>query len=653
METFSLKLKLVVIFNGAKLTLVKRLKNRQLLWVDELGEPAKMTEAEFYKLYDTRALFVDEEQPYLGVIPIVRNAAPDITCFPEKHSAAAYRRRSYLTRLIDCISHKLPPNNDLKGLIQKTAIEMGDPITPPSVSTVRRWILLFRTGSVVKLVPRHRDKGRSRIIIGELEEVVSDLVDTDYLTLERPLLSTVYAELKARIDNINAGRLPSQRLVVPSEMTFRRYVDSLDPCEVDKGRLGKHAANQLHRTAIGKLVVRKILDRWEIDHTPLDILVVDEETGKHIGRPFLTIVLDRHSRMVMAYLIHFSAPNTESVLRVIERAIRPKADWLSRFSAVLNEWRAHGLPSRIVPDNAAEFHAGDLVSAFNELGIEIMYPASRAPQKKGAVERFFRTLNDGLIHRLPGTTFSNTRERGNYLAEALACITLVELESKLVKWIVDVYHQRPHRGLPSQLSPAQAWLAGEAERHICLPTDLDALESVLAKRKDSPVHHYGVEVGTHIYHSPELAELKMKLAEGEKIQVRYRDELGHVWVHDRFRNLFILVPAKDKRLIGMSRETFDLARAQLRQSGKSSPTFDAIHQAYRAIMADVADLKRSQKARKRREAAKVKLDRSGVQKAPLPVGMPDSVDFLDAEVVLESISAYPVVSRAPYMRGKK
>jgi putative transposase len=322
----------------------------------------------------------------------------------------------------------------------------------------------------------------------------------------------VYAELKARIDNINAGRLPSQRLVVPSEMTFRRYVDSLDPYEVDKGRLGKHAANQLHRTAIGKLIVRKILDRWEIDHTPLDILVVDDETGKHIGRPFLTIVLDRHSRMVMSYLIHFSAPNTESVLRVIERAIRPKADWLSRFSAVLNEWRAHGLPSRIVPDNAAEFHAGDLVSAFNELGIEIMYPASRAPQKKGAVERFFRTLNDGLIHRLPGTTFSNTRERGNYPAEALSCITLVELETKLVKWIVDVYHQRPHRGLPSQLSPAQAWLAGEAERHICLPTDLDALESVLAKRKDSPVHHYGVEVGTHVYHSPELAELKMKLA---------------------------------------------------------------------------------------------------------------------------------------------
>jgi putative transposase len=651
METFSLKLKLMVTLNGTKLKLVNRLKERQLLWIDELGEPFKMMETQFYRLYESRALVVDEDQPYLGVIPTVRNAPPDITCFPEKHSAEALRRRSYLTRVIDCVSQTLPGNNELRELIQQVAKEIDDPRTPPSVSTVRRWFLLFRTGSVVKLVPHHTGKGRARVIVGELEDVVLDLLETDYLRLERPLLSTVYAELKARLEVINAGRLPTQRLALPSEMSFRRYVDSLDPYEVDKGRLGKHAANQLHRTAIGKLVVGKILDRWEIDHTPLDILVVDPETGKHIGRPFLTIVLDRHSRMVMSSLIHFAAPNTESVLRAIERAIRPKAGFLSRFPTVLSEWRAHGLPARIVPDNAAEFHAGDLVSAFNELGIEIMYPASRAPQKKGAVERFFRTLNEGLIHRLPGTTFSNTRERGDYPAEELACLTLVELEAKLVKWIVDVYHQRTHRSLPSQMSPAQAWLAGESQRHICLPTDLDALESVLARRKESPVHHYGVEVGTHVYHSPELAELKMKLAEGEKIQVRYRDELGHVWVHDRFRNVFILVPAKDKRLVGMSRETFDLARAQLRQSGKSSPTFEVIHQAYRDIMADVEDLKRSQKLRKRREAAKVKLDRGGAQQTPAQSDPKSAMDFLDAEIQ-ESIPGYSVVSRAPRMRGK-
>ncbi|MNJ58527.1 hypothetical protein D3C77_541610 [compost metagenome] len=143
----------------------------------------------------------------------------------------------------------------------------------------------------------------------------------------------------------------------------------------------------------------------------------------------------------------------------------------------------------------------------------------------------------------------------------------------------------------------------------------------------------------------------MKLAEGEKIQVRYRDELGHVWVHDRFRNVFILVPAKDKRLVGMSRETFDLARAQLRQSGKSSPTFEVIHQAYRDIMADVEDLKRSQKLRKRREAAKVKLDRGGAQQTQVQSDPKSAMDFLDAEIQ-ESIPGYSVVSRAPRMGGK-
>lgn len=650
METFSLKVGLVVTLHGAKLRLRKSLGNGMLLWTNELDEPSKMKESDFYSMYDSRELFIDDEQPHLGMLPTVRNAPPDITCFPENHAAVAFRRRSYLVRLIDSVGLMLPSNRYLSDLIQEVAKDIGDPLTPPSVSTVRRWFNLFQTGSIVKLVPHHSDKGRSRIIQGELEDLVSDVIETDYLTLERPLVSPAYEKLRSQIEKVNEGRLPSLRLVIPSEMTFRRYIDSMDPYELDKGRLGKHAANQIHRTAIGKLVVEKILDRWEIDHTPLDILVVDAKTGKHIGRPFLTIVLDRHSRMIMAYLIHFAAPNTESVLRAIERAIRPKATWLARFPSVLSEWRAHGLPSRIVPDNAAEFHADDLINAFNELGIEIMYPASRAPQKKGAVERFFRTLNDGLIHRLPGTTFSNTRERGDYPSEALACLTLEDLETELVKWIVDVYHQRTHRGLPAQMTPAQAWLAGEAHRHICLPTDLDALESVLARRKRSPVHHYGVEVGTHVYHSAELAELKMKLDDGEKVEVRYRDELGHVWIHDRFRNVFILVAAKDKRLIGLSRETYDLAREKLRHAGKRSPSFEAVHQAYQDIMNDVADLKRSQKTRERREAAKVKLDRSGVQQPSVQLNSEKPADFVDGDIETDAIPGYSVVSRVPQMR---
>jgi len=47
------------------------------------------------------------------------------------------------------------------------------------------------------------------------------------------------------------------------------------------------------------LVVMDILDRWEIDHTLLDVLLVDDETGLIIGRPYITVVLDKFSRMIM------------------------------------------------------------------------------------------------------------------------------------------------------------------------------------------------------------------------------------------------------------------------------------------------------------------------------------------------------------------
>ncbi|APV39864.1 integrase [Pseudomonas frederiksbergensis] len=609
MQTFSLKLQLSIAINGNPMTLHRRLIDRRLLFVDQYGEYLKLTESEFYLGYENQEIEISAEQPYLGEIPYFRNVQADLTCFPVLHADEAMRRRKYLDCLVEANGKKLPSREVIAEAVKKVALELGEPRTP-SVSTVRRWFARYIGNDVIRLVPKHNKKGRKSLLVNELEELLQDVINTEYLKLERPPVIKVVSEFHDRIDAINAQRLPSQRMRKPCEMTIRRYVDKLDPYEVDVARLGKHAANKKHRIAMGELMVSRILDRWEIDHTLLDVLLTDPETGLVIGRPYLTVVLDRCSRMIMSFLLHFSAPNTESVLRVIERAIRPKAAWVARFPKVKSEWRAHGMPLRIVPDNAAEFHADDVISGFNELGIEIMYPRSRGPEMKGAVERFFGTLNTGLIHQIPGTTFSNVQQRGDYPSEANACLTLPDLEEKLVRWIVDIYHQRPHRGL-SNSTPALIWLAKEARRQVRLPTDLDSLECVLARRKSVNVHHYGIELAGHMYHSPELAELRLRLKPGEKIQARYRDELGHIWVHDQMRNVFIQVSAKDKRLIGMSRDLYVAAKKNLRESGNTQPDFDAIHQAYRDIMTDIEGARHSHKLRKRRAAAKARLDKEG------------------------------------------
>ena len=184
------------------------------------------------------------------------------------------------------------------------------------------------------------------------------------------------------------------------------------------------------------------------------------------------------------------------------------------------------------------------------------------------------------------------------------------------------------------MTPAQVWGLGELSQLIKLPVDPDALECILARRSSVKVHHYGIEVGGYGYHSPELAELRMRMKPNEDISVRYRDEVGHVWVYDRFRNIFFQVHVKDKRMLGLSRELLKAAKKALKDSGTQNPSFEQVHQCHRDLIEDIAKARRSQKLRKRRAAALAKLDRDG-WKAPTakPLIISTEMYWLDKPIV--------------------
>ena len=63
------------------------------------------------------------------------------------------------------------------------------------------------------------------------------------------------------------------------------------------------------------------------------------------------------------------------------------------------------------------------------MAIEVLFCGVAHPEMKGAVERIFRTLAKDLIHELPGTTFSNPKERGDYPSEKLAAIDMAHARS--------------------------------------------------------------------------------------------------------------------------------------------------------------------------------------------------------------------------------
>ena len=77
---------------------------------------------------------------------------------------------------------------------------------------------------------------------------------------------------------------------------------------------------------------------------------------------------------------------------------------------------------------------------------------------RGAVERSFFTLRLGLMTRLPGKTFKDAVDRGDYPAEERACFRIDELATVIVRWVVDVYHNTPHMGLGGR-TPLEQWEA--------------------------------------------------------------------------------------------------------------------------------------------------------------------------------------------------
>jgi putative transposase len=47
----------------------------------------------------------------------------------------------------------------------------------------------------------------------------------------------------------------------------------------------------------------------QIDHTSMDVIVVDEEHRQPIQRPSLTVVIDVYSRMVLGFAIYLEKPS--------------------------------------------------------------------------------------------------------------------------------------------------------------------------------------------------------------------------------------------------------------------------------------------------------------------------------------------------------
>src|SRR5262249_44574576 len=141
--------------------------------------------------------------------------------------------------------------------------------------------------------------------------------------------------------------------------TVKDRINKVRPDKALAKREGSDPAQRLRPAPGATPNARAPLSVVQIDHTKIDVIVVDCATRLPIGRPYLTVAIDEFSRCIIGICITLEAPSATSVGLCITHAVTNKGPWLERLGIECS-WPMHGKPLRIYVDNGAEFHSEGL-----------------------------------------------------------------------------------------------------------------------------------------------------------------------------------------------------------------------------------------------------------------------------------------------------
>lgn len=307
-------------------------------------------------------------------------------------------------------------------------------------ATLYRWRRDFlNSGSLSALLPPKPEggRGKARLESSEVEAIISTMIKDYYMTDAHPSISSTHRKISELCQS--AG------LAVPNYQTVRRRIVWQSGRSMDAARFGEKFARETYDPILGSVPdANWPLALVMVDHTELPVIVVDETTRRAICRPWVTFAIDAFSRVVPGMYLSLDTPSANSAGMCLSHSILPKEKWLAARK-IEAEWPVWGVMGILHMDNAKEFRGNMLRAACEEYTIDLHLRPVKTPHYGGYIERLMGTVSEELKD-VPGTTFGNFKEKGEYDSEGNAVMTLAELERWLVLFIAK-YHHRLHSGI--------------------------------------------------------------------------------------------------------------------------------------------------------------------------------------------------------------
>jgi len=413
--------------------------------------------------------------------------------------------------------------------------------------TLRRHVRLYRECGEAGLASA-RSKGRSRVDPRWTEAAEQIMVEHTYES--KPSQAAVIFQTMKRLERL----FGSGAVEEPSRPTAYRELRRLEEKHQIFGGTTKRNREiaERPRRRYGKLRPTRPGEYVILDTTPLDVFALDPKTLQWV-RVELTVAMDWYTRCVVGLRLTPFSTKAVDAAAVMYQIVRPKLACDSWPSYAV--WPEHGMPREvivdpdqfdrtgkeaaspaltpesIVIDHGKIYVSEHLTSVCQRLGISIQPARIRIGRDKGPLERFFRTVREGLLQYLPGYKGPDINARG-LDAEGQAFFYIDQLEAILREWVATVYHHRKHDslldpGMPAaRITPAQMFSHGIARAGYIEVLRDPQLAYEFLKVEARTIQHYGVQRDRLKYKSKGDDDILVQLA---AMQSPYRGKLKDRW----------------------------------------------------------------------------------------------------------------------------
>lgn len=264
---------------------------------------------------------------------------------------------------------------------------------------------------------------------------------------EHKTIAAVWKHCQTQADN--------RRTLRPSYHTVATWIKAkTEPLLYNMTHTGDQT-KQRYGAKPGYKVTKRPLEWVQIDHTVVDLMVVDEDDRTVVlGRPYISVAVDLHTRVILGFYVSLLPPSAVSVAMLMENCALPKVAFLQSLGLPEHLLPYYGLAEVIHTDNAKEFISDVFVLNAKDFGIDVEHRDIPEKHQGGHIESMIGKLMLNTMHPLPGTTGSNAQQGKHLKSNKKAAIGLAGLR-RILAYTLHAYHQTKHSELG--MTPAEAW----------------------------------------------------------------------------------------------------------------------------------------------------------------------------------------------------